>query len=143
MDLGVAVCASPVKVPYRIGESRCGGMTARDMAGVAYPGHAYLEQLRIISSVRLVAIGAILHYGRVFPKVRTASLRMTTQAVLCCRGVDELLGVGTAVWIMTTRAGDFPLAVGHVRRALKLCAPHLVTREAQFRLLLSGAANVV
>ena len=84
--------------------------------------------------MRLVAVGAVLHDRRVLPEKWPAALGMTAVAVLVNRCLDELAWVRAAMRIVATGAGDFAFAVRHVRRALQLRPPHLVTGEAKFRL---------
>ena len=67
VDLGVTVCATPVEIPYGILQRRDRGMTARNVAGIAHARHPHLEQLRVVGSVRLVAICTVFHHRRVFP----------------------------------------------------------------------------
>ena len=93
-------------------------MAARDMAGVAHSRHPHFQQLRVVRTVRLVAIRAILHHGRVFPEERSAALRVAAQAILVCGRLNELLWIRTAVRIVATRARDLSFAIRHVRRAL-------------------------
>src|SRR5262245_49720287 len=57
---------------------------------------------------------------------------MTTQAVLGRSRLFELFRIRTAVRIMATAASHFALAIRHMRRALKLRAPHLMTGQTQF-----------
>ena len=66
--------------------------------------------------MRLMTIGAILQNRRVLPKERTTPLRVATVAILIHRALDQLFGIGRAVWIVTTSASNLALAEGHVRR---------------------------
>ena len=92
--------------------------------------------------MRLVAIRAILHHRRVLPQERTTALHMAAQAVFGCGRLKQLLGIRTAVRIMTTRARDLALAIRHVGRTLELCTAHLVALQAQLRLLLFRTVDV-
>jgi hypothetical protein len=89
-------------------------MTARNMAAVAHARHTHLEQLRIVCSMRFVAVRTILHHGRVFPKEWSTTLRMAAHAVLGYCWLNQLLGIGTAMWVMTSGAGHLALSVRHV-----------------------------
>ena len=90
-------------------------MPARDVTGIAHARHPHLEQLRIISSVRLVAIRTIFHHRRVLPQERPAALYVAAEAVFCCGRLDELLRVGATVRVVATGARHLALAIGHVR----------------------------
>src|SRR2546425_10155546 len=113
MDLGVAVCATPVEIPNRIKQRGSCGMTARDVARIAHARHPPLEQLRIVCSVRFVAIRTIFHPRRVFPQERPAPLLVAAQAVLrCAMGWLIALGLLAALaaifpWELGEKAGPF------------------------------------
>ena len=92
--------------------------------------------------MRLVAIGAVFHHRRMLPQERTAPFGVATQAVLVDRGLSQLAGVGRSVRIVTARARYLAFAVRHVRGALQLRSPHLVTLQTQFRLRLLQAPCV-
>lgn len=84
------------------------------MARIAHARHAYLQQLRIVGPVRLVAICAVFHNRRMLPKEWAAALSMTAIAVLVGGGLQELVWVGRAVRIMAACAGYFPFPIWHV-----------------------------
>ena len=90
--------------------------------------------------MRLVRVGTVLHHRWMLIKKWTAPLCVAGQAHLVCRACDKLLGIGSSVRVVAARAGDFAFAVGHVRTALQLRAPHLVALQAEFRLLLLDAS---
>jgi len=130
----MAVRTSAVEVLDRLQRLRLRGVAARDVARVADPRHADLQQLRIAAAVWVVAIGAILHDRRMLPQKWAPPLGVATQAILIGRGLNQLRWIRASVWVMAAGAGNFPFAIGHVRGALQLCSPHLVAPQAQFRL---------
>ena len=142
MDLGMTVCASPVEIPYRIQQRRGRRMTARVVTGITDTRHSHFQQLRVIGSMRLVTSRAILHYRRVFPEKGAAALGMTRQTILRYRRLNQLFWIRTPVRVMTTRAGDLAFAIRHMRRALELSFPHLVTLQTQFRFRLLCAVQI-
>jgi len=105
------------------------------MAGIAHARHAHLQKLRIVAAVRFVAVGAIFEDRRMLPKEGPAAFGVAAQAVLVRGRLDQLLGIGGAVWIVAARAGDLALSVRHMRRALQLPAPHQVALQAQLGLV--------
>ena len=115
MDPGMAVRATPVEIPHGVQNRRGRRVTSRDVARIAHARHAHLQQLRVVGPMRFVAVGAVLHDRRVLPKKRTAPLCVAGQAVFVDCALDELLGVGTSVRVVTTGAGDLAFAVRHVR----------------------------
>jgi hypothetical protein len=82
----------------------------------------------------LMAIAAILQNRRVLPEEGAAPLGVATVAILIHRALDQLFGIGRAVRIVTTAAGDLALAEGHMRRALQLGAAHRVASQTEFGL---------
>ncbi len=104
------------------------------MARVTNPWHPHLQQLWIAAAVRLVAVGAVFHHRRVLPQEWPAAFGMAADAVLIDRALQKLARIRAAVRIVATGAGDFALAIRHVRGALQLGPPHLVALQAQFRL---------
>ena len=118
MNLGVAVGAAAVEVLDGTERLRLSGVPAAVVAGIADARHASFQQLRVAGAMRFVAVGAVFHHWRVFPKKRPAPLGVAAQAILVGGALDKLAGIGRAVRIVATGAGDFPFAVGHVRRAL-------------------------
>src|ERR1043165_7437255 len=109
-------------------------MAAGCVAGIAHPRHAYFQQLWVAAAVRFMTVGTVLHDWWVFPKERPAPFCVTAIAVLIDRSLNQLARVGTAMWIVTTGAGHLAFAIGHVRRALQLCPPHLMASQTKFRL---------
>ena len=116
-----------------------GGMAARHVAGIAHSRHAHLQQLRVAAAVRLMAVGAVFHDGRMLPQKRTTAFGMTAVAILVDGALDELAWVRTSMRVVATGAGNLALAVRHVRGALQLRPAHLMALEAQSRLRLFGA----
>ena len=104
------------------------------VTGIAHPRHPHLQQLWVAGAMRFMAVNTVLHYGRVFPEERPASLSVATQAVLINCRLPKLAWIGRAVWVMATRAGYFAFSVRHVGGALQLRSAHLVTTEAKFGL---------
>jgi len=74
----VAVGTAAVEVLDGAEGLRLRGMPAGNMACVADPRHSDFEQLRIAAAVRVMAVGAILHDRRMFPKKRPATLSVAT-----------------------------------------------------------------
>ena len=81
MYLRMAVRASPVEVLDRLQRLRLRGMAAGDVARVANPRHAHLQQLWIAAAMGIVAVGAIFHHRRMLPKERPSPLGMAAQTV--------------------------------------------------------------
>lgn len=96
---------------------------------------AGFQQLRIGRAVGFMAIAAILDNRRVLPKKGTAPLGVATVAILIQRRLDQLFRIGRAMRVVATGAGNLAFAEGHMRRALQLCAAHLMALQAEFRLL--------
>ena len=140
MNGGMAIGASAIEILDGAERLRLRRVAAAVMAGVANTRHAGLEQLWIAGAMRFMAVGAILHDRRMFPDEGAAPLGMAAQAVFIRGALDKLLGIGRAVRIVAAGAGDFPFAIGHVRRALQLGAAHLVALQAELRLRLLHAA---
>jgi len=140
MDVGVAVSAAAVEILD--GAERLGlrGVAAAVVARVADARHANFEELGIVAAVRFVAVGAVFDDWRVLPEERAATLGVATQTVFVGGALDELLGIGGAMRVVATGAGDFAFAIGHVGRALQLRAAHLMALQAQLRLRFFGAA---
>lgn len=135
----MAVSASPIEVLDRAEWLRLRRVAARDVARVADPRHAHLQQLRVAAAVRLVAVGTVFHNGGMLPQEWTPAFGMTTEAVLVDRALNELAWVRTSVRVVATGAGDLALAIRHVGGTLQLRPPHLVALEAQLRLRFLGA----
>ena len=132
----MAVRASPVEVFDRLQRLRLRRVAARDVARVANPRHANLQKLRIAAAVRIVAVCAILHHRGMLPQERPAALGVAVKTVLVHRRLEELCWIRAAMRVVTTGAGYLSLSIRHVRGALELCSPHLMTLEAEFRLRL-------
>ena len=115
---GMAVRATSVEVFDGAQRLRLRGMPAAVVAGVTNARHAYLEQLRIVRAMRLVAICAIFHHWRVRPQEGPSAFGMATDAILVCGALNEQAGIWCAVRIVAARAGHFALAIRHVRGAL-------------------------
>src|SRR5713226_4657629 len=108
-------------------------------AGTCSRRDGWIRGSRNVGAMRLMTVGTIFHDRWVLPQERTAPLGVAAQAILVGRALDELLGIRRSVWIMATGAGHLAFAVGHVRRALQLCTPHLMALQAQLRLRLLHA----
>ena len=109
-------------------------MTTAIVAGVTDAGHTHLEKLRVVGAVGFMAICAVFHYWRVFPKERPAALGMATQAVFIRGALNQLLWVRCTVGIVTAGACHLAFAVRHVRGTLQLRPPHRMALQAQLRL---------
>jgi len=134
VDVGMAIRATAVEIPDGVQQRRCSWVTTAHVARIAHSWHPHLQHLRVIRAVRLVTRGAVFHDRRVLPEERAPPFRVTTKAVFVHCGLDKLLGVWRAVWVVTTRTRDFALAIRHVRGTLQLGAPHLVAVQTEFRL---------
>jgi len=136
----MAIRAAAIEVADGIEQGWSRGVAAGVMAGVAHPGHAHLQQLRIVGAVRFMAVDTVLHHRRMLPKEWTTPLGVAGEAILIDRALLELAGIGGAVWVVATGAGHLPFAVRHMRGALQLGAAHLVTVQAEFGLHLLQAS---
>ena len=132
----MAVGTTPVEVADRVKQGWSCRVPAGDVTGIAHPRHAQLQQLGVAGPVRFMAVGAVLHYRWVFPQEGAAPFGVACQAVFVDRALPELAGIGRAVRIMATATGHLPFPVRHVRGALQLRPPHLVTAQAEFGLSL-------
>src|SRR3954470_8557504 len=140
MDRSVTVGAAPVEIANGIKQSWSSRVSTGDVTGIAYARHAHLEQLRIAGAMRFMAVSTVLHHGWVFPQERTTAFRVATEAILVDGTLLKLTRIGRAVWIVATGAGNFAFAIRHVRGALQLRPPHLVTPQAEFGLHLLQAS---
>jgi len=140
VNMGMAVGAAAVEVLDGAERLRLRRVAAAVMAVVAHARHANFQQLRVVAAVRFVAVGAVFDDWRVLPEERAATLGVATQTVFVGGALDELLGIGGAMRVVATGAGDFAFAIGHVGRALQLRAAHLMALQAQLRLGFFGAA---
>jgi hypothetical protein len=110
----VTVSAASVEIPDGIQQGGRGRMTAGQMAGVAYPRHAHLQQLRIVGAVSFVAVCAALYDGRVLPKEWTAPFGMAGQAVFVDGALDQLPWIRRSMGIVAGRTRHLTFPVGHV-----------------------------
>ena len=92
------------------------------VALLAEPGLAGLQHLRAGGTMRIMAVGAILHHRRMLPQERTAPLRMTLVAGLVGRAFDQQLGIGSSMRVMAICASDLSFSKRHVSRAINLSA---------------------
>lgn len=90
-----------------------------------------------------MAVGAILHCRRMFPKERTSLPRMTGVAVLVDRGFNQHGWIRGAMRVMAVGASDLPFSERHVGRALQLGTAHLVAAETDFHLRRLDELSVV
>src|SRR5215472_12571279 len=128
---GVAVRATSIEIFDGAKRLRLRRVPAPVMAGVAHAGHPYLQQLRVVRAMGFVAVRAILQYGRMRPEKRPTAFGVATETVLIGRALNELLWIRCAMRVVAAGAGHFALPIRHVRGALYLCPPHLVTLQAQ------------
>jgi hypothetical protein len=84
--------------------------------------------------MRFMAVNTVLHHWWVLPQERTAPFGVATQAILVHCGLPKLAWIGCAMRVVATGAGHFAFPVRHVRGALQLRSPHLVTSKAKFGL---------
>ena len=89
MDLRMAVGATAVECESRGSQLRRGRMLCRDVALLAEPGHAGLQQLRASGTMRIMAVGAIFHHRRMLPQERAAPFCVTLVAGLVDCLLDE------------------------------------------------------
>lgn len=78
-----------------------------------------------------MAIAAILQNRRMFPQEGSAPLGVAAIAILIDGALDQLFGIGRAVWIVATGAGNLALSEGHMGGTLQLGAAHLVASQAE------------
>jgi len=130
MDLRMAVGATSVEREARGGQLRSGRMSRLDVALLAEPGRAGLQQLRASGTMRVMAVHAIFHYRRMLPQERATSFRMTLVTVLVDRAFDQQLGIGSSMRVMAIGASDLSFSKWHVRRALNLSAAQLMALKA-------------
>ena len=114
MNLGVTIGTAPVEVADVIQQRRGGRMPAGIVTGIAYARHAHFQQLRIICAVSLVTGRTVLHNRRMLPEKWSAAFGMAAQAVRIRSRLNELLGIGTAVWVVATGAGYFAFPIRHM-----------------------------
>src|SRR5256885_9044710 len=86
-----------------------------------------------------MTVGAVFHDRRMLPEKWPATFGVAAVAVFINRALNQLNRVRAAMRIVTTGACNFAFAVGHVRGALELRAPHLVALETKLGLRLFRA----
>lgn len=114
----MTVCAATVEVLDGTEWLRLRGVSAAVVAGVADTWHPHFKELGIVRAMGFMAIRAVFHNRRVFPEERASAFRVAAEAILVDSALNELAGVGRAVWIMAARASNLPFAIGHVRGPL-------------------------
>ena len=114
----MAVRAAPVEVLDGAEGLRLGGMAAAVVAGVADARHTDLQELGIVRAMGFMAIRTVFQHRRVLPEKGASALSVATQTVLVDRALNQLAGIGRAMWIMAACAGNLAFAIGHVRRPL-------------------------
>ena len=110
----MAIGASSVEVLYGTERLRLRWVSARYVAGVTHSRHTHLQQLRIAAPMRVVAVGAILHYRRMLPQEWSTPFRMATQTVFIDRALNQLTRIRAAVGVMATGARYLAFAIRHV-----------------------------
>ena len=135
----MTVGAAPVEVLDGTEWLRLCGVTTAVVAGVANAGHPDFEELRVVRAMRFMAIRAVLKDRWVLPEKRAAAFGVATETILVDAALDELAGIGRSMWIVAARAGDLPLAIGHMGRSLQLRAAHGMALQAELRLGLFDA----
>ena len=115
---GMAVCATSIEIFNGAKRLRLRRVPAAVMAGVAYTGHPYFQQLRVVRAMRFVAVRAVLHYGRMRPEEGPTAFGVATEAVLIGRALNELFWIRCAVRVVAAGAGHFAFPIRHVRGAL-------------------------
>ena len=81
-----------------------------------------------------MAIRAVFQDRRVLPEEWAATFRVAAETIFVDGALNKLAWIGRTMRIVATRAGDFPFAVGHMRRPLQLGAAHGMALQAQLRL---------
>ena len=114
MDLIVTIGTAPIKEKARACIAWRARMTWRHMALGTQPWIAHFKQTVIDRTMGLMAIGAIFHYGRMFPEKRPAPLGMAGVTILIHACLFELRGIRAAMGIVTIRAGDLTFAQRHM-----------------------------
>jgi len=94
----------------------------------------HLQQRRNIGAVRRVAIGAVVHNGRMLPKEGPALLRVARVTRLVDRFLDEELGAVGAVHVVTTGTRYFSFENRVPREAMNLGVLGLVALSADLGL---------
>lgn len=90
----MTVCAATIEIADGIKQCWSRWMPTSVVAGIAHPRHPHLQQLRVAGAMRFMAVNTVLHYGRVFPEERPASLSVATQAVLINCRLPKLAWIG-------------------------------------------------
>ena len=133
MNLRMAVAAPFVKDKPAVRRSQQIGSVIEAMAFCAKLGHLHFQHGLPGRAVRVMTIETVLAHRIVFPKERTAFLCMAFVAIVVHRIFSQHRFGGTAVRIVTVRAGDLALTHRHVGRKIILCASVFVTLEAGVR----------
>src|SRR3990172_8914920 len=89
-----------------------------------------LKERLIIRPVRVVAVRAVLPYGRVLPEERSPLLGVALVTGLVYRGCLQEARPGPAVRVVTAGTVHQPLPERHVRRPLQLRPSLLMALEA-------------
>jgi hypothetical protein len=114
MNVGMTIGAATIEVlngTQWLGLCR---MPAAVVTGIAYTRHPQLQELRIIAAMRFVAVRAVFHHGRVFPKEWATALGVAGEAVLVYRALNQLAGIGRAMWVVATGACDLAFPIRHM-----------------------------
>src|SRR3990172_3275066 len=121
MDLAMAVGAGAIEDKPHLGVCLGSGrVAALHVALLAEPWFGDLEELLVVGSVGLVAVGAALRRRRMLPEEGAALLRMAGVAVLVNGvGLEELLR-RRAVGVVAGHAVHLPFPERHVGRAHEL-----------------------
>ena len=125
VDLGVAVQAALAEQLLRAGgrggagqagAAVCGArVLGREMALLAEPRHARLQQVRVHGAVRAVAERALFADGRVLPEERAALLGVARVAGLVHGGLREQARPVRPVRVVAVAAGERLAVVGGAR----------------------------
>src|SRR3972149_5051565 len=98
-----------------------------------------LQERVIVGPVRVMAVRAVLPYGRVLPEERPPLLGVALVAGLVYRGCLQEARPGPSVRVVAARAVHEPLTQRHVRRTLELRPPLPVALETgHLRVLVYG-----
>ena len=82
------------------------GVKPGNMALLAQPGGPADQQVRVVRTVRRVAVGAIVLYRRMLPQERPAFLCVAVIALFIDRVTLQVAGSGRTVWLVAVRAGQ-------------------------------------
>jgi hypothetical protein len=84
------------------------------VAGVADARHTDLEELGIVRAMGFMTIRTVFHHRWVFPEKGAPALSVAAQTVLVDSALNQLGGIGRAMWIMAACAGNLAFAIRHV-----------------------------